>query len=94
MTDTATPVPPASPTASTGPAPLGVTNWPKLAVSALTVVCATVMLGLGRIGVSDWLLACGIPTSYVLGNGVAARRGQPVQPVIGPQSIERVRSEP
>lgn len=58
-----------------------VVNWSKLAVSITTIICVTALLMTNHL--TD---AVGIPVittvlGYMLGNGVAARANEPVQPV-------------
>lgn len=58
-------------------------NIPKLIVAVLAMVCATVLAAIGRIAGDA---AIGVNTGvmmYIIGNGVAARSGKPVEPIIG-----------
>jgi len=62
-----------------------VNNWPKLVIIALIIVCATVMLGVGRLDATQWLATVGPFGGYLIGNGVAARNGDSVESVVGPK---------
>lgn len=57
-------------------------NWAKLIVAVTTIVCVTVLMAMHAL--TD---AVGIPVvttvlGYMLGNGVAAVRGEAVTPVV------------
>jgi hypothetical protein len=62
---------------------MSVTNVPKLAVICLIIVCATVALCIGKLDPVAWAAVIGPFGGYLVGNGVALRNGQAVQPALG-----------
>lgn len=58
-------------------------NAPKLIVACLAMVAVTILAGLGRIPGESAVTVISIVLAYILGNGVAAIQGKPVQPIIG-----------
>lgn len=64
-------------------APLfAVNNPPKFYGLVLALVCVTVLLALGRVDSGAGLGIIGTIVGYCAGNGIAARRGEPVEPAV------------
>lgn len=59
-----------------------VNNAPKLYVALLVVMCCTLLLLFGKIGETAGMTTIGSVIGYILGNGVAARNGDPVEPIL------------
>jgi hypothetical protein len=59
------------------------TNSPKLAFSLLSCVCVTVLMAVGSIDAATGMPFLTLIAGYILGNGVAAKNGDPVEPIIG-----------
>lgn len=59
-----------------------VNNPPKLYGIALFMVLASVGLFIGRLDATQWLASIGPFAGYLVGNGVAARKGDPIEPAI------------
>lgn len=62
---------------------MGVTNAPKLLVIGLFVLLCGVALLIGRVTFTEFAAITGPFVGYLVGNGVAAKNGDPVQPAIG-----------
>lgn len=61
---------------------VSVNNFPKLAVALLVVICCTVLLALNKINETAGMTTIGSVIGYILGNGVAAKNGDPVEPIV------------
>ena len=61
---------------------LAVNNPPKFYGLALALVCVTVLLAIGRVDSGAGLGVIGTIVGYCAGNGIAARRGEPVEPAV------------
>ncbi len=67
---------------------MSVNNPPKLLVATLMIVSMTVLMLAGTVSSEagvPFLTAIG---GYVLGNGIAARKNEPVEPIFGQQQQE------
>jgi hypothetical protein len=65
---------------------MGVNNPAKLYIIGLIVVCATVLFAIGRISsVTEYLAVVGPFAGYLVGNGIAAKRGDPSEPALCPK---------
>jgi hypothetical protein len=63
-----------------------VTNAPKLVGILLAMILLTIVFALDKLTESGYIGLMGLIVGYLVGNGVAARSGDPVQPVIGESS--------
>lgn len=61
-----------------------VNNPYKLGIAALGIIAVTVLMCVGKVDGTAGLAAITGITMYVLGNGVAAVRRDPVQPILAP----------
>lgn len=67
----------------------GITNFPKLVIITLYITGCFLALLIGRITFIEFTAAAGPFVGYLVGNGIAAKNGDPVQPAIGrPTSTE------
>ena len=60
-----------------------VNNLPKLFVATILIICMTVLMLAGTVSSEagvPFLTAIG---GYILGNGIAARKNEPVEPIFG-----------
>lgn len=57
-------------------------NLAKLVTAITTIVGMVALLALGSISETQGVSTITMVLGYILGNGVAALRGEPVQPVI------------
>lgn len=61
------------------------TNWTKLVVAVTTILSVTVLLATHSISEAAGVPLITLVLGYMLGNGVAARKGEAVEPIIGPR---------
>lgn len=59
-----------------------VNNAPKLYVALLVVTCCTILLLFGKINETAGMTTIGSVIGYILGNGIAAKNGDPVEPIV------------
>jgi len=69
-----------------------VNNPGKLAGVLVVLIFAGVGLLTSHITAGEWIAVSGPTLGYLLGNGIAARRGDPVEPVFG-QTLRRRRTD-
>ena len=58
-------------------------NPPKALVAIIALICLTVLMALDSIDSSGGTGLIGMIVGYAVGNGIAARTGTPVEPIIG-----------
>ena len=61
------------------------TNPPKALIALVALICITVLRGLDKLDQASFNAIGGLIVGYAVGNGVAAKKGEPVQPIIGPK---------
>jgi ABC-type lipoprotein release transport system permease subunit len=59
-----------------------VNNAPKLIGILLAMCLLTAVFATGRLSESGYLGLMGLIVGYLVGNGIAAKNGEPVQPAI------------
>jgi hypothetical protein len=59
------------------------TNPPKALIALVGLVCLTVLLAIDAIDKATGTGMIGTILGYAVGNGIAARSGKPVEPIIG-----------
>lgn len=62
---------------------MSVNNPPKLLGIILAMVLLSILFGMGRLTESGYIGLMGLLIGYLVGNGIAARNGEPVQPALG-----------
>lgn len=62
-------------------------NPPKALIALIGLICLTVLLALGKIDNATGTGMIGTILGYAVGNGIAARSGKPVEPILGPKEI-------
>lgn len=62
---------------------MNVNNPPKMIVVVLALICLTVLLMSNTIDSAEGLGLIGLIVGYGVGNGIAAKQGDPVEPMIG-----------
>ena len=67
----------------TGIKPMTITNPPKAFIALIGLICLTVLLAVGAIDKATGTGMIGTILGYAVGNGIAARQGVPVDPIIG-----------
>ena len=63
--------------------PVNITNPPKALILLVALVCVTVLMAIGKVPTDAGLPLVSATLFYAIGNGVAAKTGQPVEPIIG-----------
>lgn len=58
-------------------------NPPKALIALVGLICVTVLMALGSITSDAGMPIITMILGYAVGNGIAARRGEPVEPIIG-----------
>lgn len=61
------------------------TNPPKALIALVALICITVLRALNKLDQASFNAIGGLIVGYAVGNGVAAKKGEPVQPIIGPK---------
>ena len=62
---------------------LNLNNPPKFYIVILSLICITLLILLGAIESESGLGLLGLIVGYAVGNGIAAKQGEPVDPIIG-----------
>lgn len=65
-----------------------IVNVPKATIALVALVCVTVLGALDVLESDAVLAIISSVVGYAIGNGVAARTGQDVQPIIGVRSSD------
>jgi hypothetical protein len=60
-----------------------VTNPPKAFIALVALICITVLRALDKIDQASFNAIGGLVVGYAVGNGIAARRGETVEPIFG-----------
>jgi hypothetical protein len=60
-----------------------VTNPPKAFIALVALVCITVLRALDKLDQASFNAIGGLVVGYAVGNGIAARRGDTVEPIFG-----------
>lgn len=71
-----------------------VANPPKALIVITALVCITVLLALNAIDETAGAGLLGSIVGYAVGNGIAARNGEPVQPILGTTRRDRRADDP
>ena len=61
------------------------TNPPKALIALVALICITVLRAIDKLDQASFNAIGGLIVGYAVGNGVAAKKGEPVQPIIGPK---------
>ena len=60
-----------------------ITNPPKAFIALVALVCITILRALDKLDQASFNAIAGLLVGYAVGNGIAARQGVPVDPIIG-----------
>lgn len=60
-----------------------ITNPPKALIALVALICITVLRALDKLDQASFNAIGGLIVGYAVGNGVAARKGDNVEPIIG-----------
>lgn len=66
-----------------GPDRLNLNNPPKFYIVVLSLICITILMIFGTIDSDAGLGLLGLIVGYAVGNGIAARQGDPIEPILG-----------
>jgi hypothetical protein len=61
-------------------------NPSKALIALVALICVTVLIAVGSIDSNQGLPIITMIVGYAVGNGIAARKGDPVDPIIGPKN--------
>ena len=61
-------------------------NPSKALIALVALICVTVLIAVGSIDSNQGLPIITMLVGYAVGNGIAARKGDPVDPIIGPKT--------
>jgi len=62
---------------------MNIANPSKAFIALVSLICLTVLIAVDAITSDAGLPVITAIVGYAIGNGIAARQGQPVQPIIG-----------
>lgn len=62
---------------------MNIANPPKALIALVALVCLTVLLAIDAIDKATGTGMIGTILGYAVGNGIAAKTGKPVEPIIG-----------
>ena len=65
---------------------MNLANPSKALIALVALVCLTVLIAVKAIASDAGLPVITAIVGYAIGNGIAARQGHSVQPIIGPKS--------
>jgi len=61
-------------------------NPSKALIALVALICITVLIAVGAIDANQGLPIITMIVGYAVGNGIAAKKGDPVDPIIGPKN--------
>lgn len=62
---------------------MNIANPSKAFIALVSLICLTVLIAVDAIDQDAGLPVITAIVGYAIGNGIAAKQGQPVQPIIG-----------
>ena len=62
---------------------MALSNPPKALIALVALICITVLRALDKLDQASFNAIGGLIVGYAVGNGVAAKTGQRVDPIIG-----------
>lgn len=60
-----------------------IANPSKAMIALVGLICITVLMAIGKLDMANGMPVLTLIIGYAVGNGIAARTGEPVQPIIG-----------
>lgn len=60
-----------------------IANPSKALIALVGLICITVLMAIGKLDMDNGMPVMTLIIGYAVGNGIAARQGEPVQPIIG-----------
>lgn len=65
-----------------------ISNPSKAMIALVGLICVTVLMAVGAIDSQTGMPIITLVMGYAVGNGIAARNNEPVEPIIGPKPKE------
>lgn len=63
-----------------------IANPSKALIALVALVCITVLRAFDKLDQASFNGLAGLLVGYAVGNGIAAKQNEPVQPIIGPKN--------
>jgi hypothetical protein len=63
-----------------------IANPSKAFIALVGLICITVLIAIDKVDMSQGMPVITLVIGYAVGNGIQARKGEPVQPIIGPKA--------
>lgn len=63
-----------------------IANPSKALIALVGLICLTVLMALDKLDTSQGMPVITLIIGYAVGNGIQARKGAPVDPIIGPRN--------
>jgi hypothetical protein len=60
-----------------------IANPSKALIALVGLICITVLMAIGKLDADNGIPIITLVIGYAVGNGIAAKQGEPVQPIIG-----------
>ena len=60
-----------------------IANPSKALIALVGLICITVLMAIGKLDMENGMPVLTLIIGYAVGNGIAAKQGEPVQPIIG-----------
>lgn len=60
-----------------------ITNPSKAMIALVGMICITILMAVSKLETAQGMPAITMIIGYAVGNGIAAKTGDPVQPIIG-----------
>ena len=60
-----------------------IANPSKALIALVGLICITVLMAIGKLDAHNGIPIITLVIGYAVGNGIAAKQGEPVQPIIG-----------
>lgn len=62
---------------------MSISNPSKALIALVGLICLTVLMAVGRLDTGAGMPSITLIIGYAIGNGIAAKQGEPVEPIIG-----------
>jgi hypothetical protein len=63
-----------------------IANPSKALIALVGLICITILMAIGKLDMDNGVPIITLIIGYAVGNGIAARNNEPVQPIIGRKS--------
>lgn len=62
---------------------MSISNPSKALIALVGLICLTLLMAVNRLDTSAGMPSITLIIGYAIGNGIAAKTGEPVEPIIG-----------